>query len=103
METTKRSLRHYERKLFKQHRFLGLSHGVVAFGPAMLVALSGWRLSLSYADVLMWVLPAIAYLASFLTLVVLMPKRDMLTAMARKAQSEAPAHAATRQITIDEA
>lgn len=93
METSERSLRHYEREIFKEYRFLGLPHGVVAAGPAILAALSGWRLSLSYADLLMWFLPAVTYHASFLILMLLMPKRDTLRAMARKAQSDALARA----------
>lgn len=103
MKTTERSLRHYQREIFKEHRFIGLPHGVVAAGPAVLAALCVWRLSLSYSNPLTWLLPVMTYLAALALLIALMPKRGALEEMARQAQREARALVAREcEASIDE-
>ena len=85
VESTDLSLRHYEREIFRENRFLGLSHGIVATGPAILVALVCLRLSLTHTHLLTWLLPGIAYLVAYLLLVMHLPRRVALREKARQA------------------
>nr|WP_298415647.1 hypothetical protein [uncultured Halomonas sp.] len=85
MKPTTTSLRDYEREIFKDNRFLGLPHGVVATGPAILIALTCLRLSLGHTDLLMWMLPAASYLIAYSILVLRLPRRDVLKALAIQA------------------
>ena len=85
VESTDLSLRHYEREIFRENRFLGLSHGIVATGPAILVALVCLRLSLTPTHLLTWLLPGIAYLGAYALLATHLPRRETLRERARQA------------------
>lgn len=76
------SLRQCEREYFRQHRFIGLPHGVVAAGPAGLAVSVAWRLSLDLASLVTWSLPIVAFCISYLILCRTMPSRDELRARA---------------------
>jgi hypothetical protein len=103
VNATTASLRHHERELFRENRFLGLPHGLAAAGPAILAMFCCLRLSMAYQDCLTWLCVGVVYAIAYGILVVRLPRRQFLKALAHRRYDEETSVGSQLELSFDRA